>query len=465
LATPTVEPQDPIRTVSSDRTWQTLWTVFFAILLVASVIFGNAMGIAFGLMGLLAIGIARFWNRVALQKLTYERKFPQERVFFGDEIYMDLVLSNRKPIPLAWLDIEDQLPQGIMPSSAALRRNLQSGIDSLSHATAVAWYERIRWRYRIDVVGRGEYHIGPARMESGDPFGFFRSRKIASRLDTLVVYPKVYPLDEIGIPPARPLGEIRGGLEIFPDPSRPAGIREYVRGDPLKTIDWKATAKQQRLMVRTFEPSSTHTVIIAAAVDTMEPYWLSLSPEDLERVISIAASMALFISERQYSVGLFSNDMPVLSQRSMTVPPSSEPAHLHTILTALALTRPFAPNAMSSALLEQSRKFPFGSTIVLCTNIVTESLTLAIAELKQRGFRFTVLYTGAEVVENPPPDVLFYHLREHMDQMDAEERERKERESASEDGEDAEKGDGDDTETTAWDRLKDTVVGVGDEPA
>ena len=463
MATPTVEPQDPIRTVSSDRTWQTLWTVFFAVLLVASVIFGNAMGIAFGLMGLIAIGIARFWNRVALQKLTYERKFPQERVFFGDDIYMDLVLSNRKPIPLAWLDIEDQLPQGIMPSSAALRRNLQSGIDSLSHATAVAWYERIRWRYRIDVVGRGEYHIGPARMESGDPFGFFRSRKIASRLDTLVVYPKVYPLDDIGIPPARPLGEIRGGLEIFPDPSRPAGIREYVRGDPLKTIDWKATAKQQRLMVRTFEPSSSHTVIIAAAVDTMEPYWLSLSPEDLERVISIAASMALFISERQYSVGLFSNDMPVLSQRSMTVPPSSEPAHLHTILTALALTRPFAPNAMSSALLEQSRKFPFGSTIVLCTNIITQSLMLAIAELKQRGFRFTVLYTGAEVVENPPPDVLFYHLREHIDRIDEEERERKERESASEEGEDAEEGDGDDSETTAWDRLKDTVVGVGEE--
>jgi hypothetical protein len=120
---------------------------------------------------------------------------------------------------------------------------------------------------------------------------------------------------------------------------------------------------------------------------------------------------------------------------------------------------------MSSALLEQSRKFPFGSTIVLCTNIITESLTLAIAELKQRGFRFTVLYTGAEVVETPPPDVLFYHVREHIDQMDEEERERKERESASEEGEDGEEGDGDDTETTAWDRLKDTVVGVGDESA
>ena len=34
--------------VSSDRTWQTLWTTFFGVLLVASVIFGHSLGIAFG---------------------------------------------------------------------------------------------------------------------------------------------------------------------------------------------------------------------------------------------------------------------------------------------------------------------------------------------------------------------------------------------------------------------------------
>ena len=203
-------------------------------------------------------------------------------------------------------------------------------------------------------------------------------------------------------------------------------------------------------------------MIIAAAVDTMEPYWLSLSPDDLERVISIAASMALYISNSQYSMGLFSNDMPVLSQRSMTVPPSSEPEHLHTILTALALTRPFAPNAMSSALLEQSRKFPFGSTIVLCTNIITESIVLAITELRQRGFRFTVLYTGSDEVENPPPEVLFYDLRGHIDRIDEEERQRKERELSADDEEDE---GADEDAFSAWDRLKETVVGAGDEQA
>ena len=74
-----------------------------------------------------------------------------------------------------------------------------------------------------------------------------------------------------------------------------------------------------------------------------------------------------------------------------------------------------------------------------------------------------MLYTGAEPVENPPPEVLFYDLREHIDRIDEEERERKEREAASEDQEDAE--DAADSETSAWDRLKDTVVGVGDESA
>lgn len=424
------------------------------VLLVASIIFAHALGIAFGLMGLAAIGVARFWNRASLRKVTYERRFPQERVFFGDEIFMDLVVSNRKPVPLAWLTIHDQLPEGIMPHGASLNRNMQSGIDSLSHSTAMAWYERIRWRYRIDVIGRGEYQIGPARMESGDPFGFFRSRMIMSRLDALVVYPRVYALDEIGIPPARPLGDIRGGLEIFPDPSRPAGNREYVRGDPLKTIDWKSTAKQQKLMVRTYEPSSTHTVIIAMAVDTMEPYWLSNDPDDLERVISVAASMALYVSSRQYSMGLFSNDMPLNRERSMTVPPSSGPEHLHTVLTALALTRPFALSGMADALMEQSRKFPFGSTIILCTSLVTDSLVLAIGDLRRRGFRFTVLYTGKDELENPPPDVLFYDLREHIDFI---EQDGKENEAADRDGDDEIP----EADRTGLNELKDAAIGMG----
>ncbi len=451
MATPRVEPQYPIRTVSSDRKWQTLWTIFFVVLLAASIIFAHGLGIAFGLMGLAAIGVARFWNRASLQKVTYERTFPQERVFFGDEIFMDLVVSNRKPVPLAWLSMDDQLPEGVMPHGASLNRNIQSGIDSLSHSTAMAWYERIRWRYRIDVVGRGEYRIGPVRMESGDPFGFFRSRMIMTRSDVLVVYPRVYPLDEIGIPPARPLGDIRGGLEIFPDPSRPAGNREYVRGDPLKTIDWKSTAKQQKLMVRTYEPSSTHTVIIAMAVDTMEPYWLSNDADDLERVISVAASMAIYVSSRQYSMGLFSNDMPLSHERSMNVAPSSEPEHLHTVLTALALTRPFALSGMPDALMEQSRKFPFGSTIILCTSLVTDSLVLAIGDLRRRGFRFTVLYTGKDEVENPPPDVLFYELRGHIDRV-----EQDEKEDAAVDADDPAEVD-----PAGLDELKSSAVGMG----
>ena len=453
MATTRGEQLYPIYTVQKDRAWQTIWTVFFAILFVASVTFAHALGIAFGLMGLAAVAIAWFWNRVSLQKVTYERTFPQERVFYGDEIYMDLVLTNRKPVPLAWLSIDDQLPQGVMPYEGSLRRNLSSGIDSLSHSTAVAWYERIRWRYRINVVGRGEYRVGPARMESGDPFGFLRSRMIMTREDTLIVYPRVYPLDEIGISPARPLGDIRGGLEIFPDPSRPAGIREYVRGDPLKTIDWKSTAKQQKLMVRTFEPSSTHTVVIAAAVDTLEPYWLSKSPDDLERVISVAASMALYVSERQYSVGLFSNDMPVIGSRSMTVPPSTEPEQVHTVLTALALTRPFALASMSSSLLEQSRKFPFGSTIILCTNLVSESLVEAIAHLRRRGFKFTVLYTGEDEVENPPPDVFFYSLREHIDKIEEDE--------AAELRSDDEGESGEDTDQDSFAEAGESAVGSG----
>ena len=411
----------PIKIDSGDRRWQIIWAVFFSILLITSLTAAHSLGIVFGVLGLSAFGLGWAWNRLALRRIFYERNFSQNRFFYGDDIYLEIVLTNRKPVPLAWIKIEDDLPIGLATTDGELRRNLTSGIDSLQIASAAAWYERIRWKYELQVAGRGEYQVGPARVDSGDPFGFLRSQLTITKNDGLIVYPKVYPMEQLGILPARPLGDIRGGIEIFPDPSRPAGIRDYQVGDPLKTVDWKTTARVGKLMVKTFEPSSYHTVILAVAVDTAEPYWMSESPDDLERVISVAASMAIYIGDMEYSIGLYSNDMPLAPGRSMTIPPASEPEHLQNVLTSLALTRTFALGRMANELAEHSRKFPYGATIVLCAHLITEEMSETLRDLKRRGFRLTVLYTGEEELSGKLPEGIAFHpLREHIDRLEVE---------------------------------------------
>ena len=100
----------------------------------------------------------------------------------------------------------------------------------------------------------------------------------------------------------------------------------------MTTVAWKATAKVQRLQVRTYEPSITTTVVLVVAVDTREPYWDRYDRQDLERVITVAASMASYGVGREYATGLFTNDMPVQIRNPLTVPPGRGREQLRLLL-------------------------------------------------------------------------------------------------------------------------------------
>src|SRR5690349_5393664 len=62
---------------------------------------------------LFTAGLAWLWNRWALARVSYERTLSQQRAFPGDEIELTIRVANRKPLPLARLDIRDFIPTGL----------------------------------------------------------------------------------------------------------------------------------------------------------------------------------------------------------------------------------------------------------------------------------------------------------------------------------------------------------------
>ncbi|HJO82358.1 MAG TPA: DUF58 domain-containing protein, partial [SAR202 cluster bacterium] len=296
-----------------DQFWHDIWIILFVLLIIIGVFAGQGLVIGLGAMGLVVAGISWVWNKLSLEEVAYTRKISQSRVFIGEDTTLAITVTNRKPLPLGRLEITDEVPEELLVADAEISPSANPRYNVMRHTTSLAWYERISWEYKVTANHRGFYRIGPARLESGDLFGFFNSEARASDNDYLLVYPQVVPLPELGIPAVRPLGETRGGIAIFQDPSRPAGIRDYQLGDPLKTVDWKLSARMQRLQVRTFEPSSSFTVVLVVVVETAERSWEGYSPTNLERVITTAASLASYVSEKQYSLGLFSNGAPILT--------------------------------------------------------------------------------------------------------------------------------------------------------
>ena len=395
-----------------------VYLLFFIGLVALGMVLGQAVVIAFGVMGLVAGGAAWVWNRLSLEEVSYDRELSLRKIFVGEELSLTVALTNRKVVPLTWIHVDDDIPASFEVIEGDVRSNIKPGTESLSHSTSMAWYEKVSWNYRMRPTRRGFYRFGPTRMESGDPFGFLGSRSRTAGKDDVLVYPRVVPLEELGLPSIRPLGEVRGGIRLFNDPSRPSGLRAYEQGDPLKTVDWKATAKAQDLQVRTYEPSSSTNVILAVAVDTATPFWAAYEPVVLERVVTVAASVAAYASERKYNVGLLSNDLPIQGGRPLNVAPARGPEQLSLVLGALAIVRPYAIGPMYDQLADQSRRFPIGSTIVVCTAYLPPEFSATLQDLKGQGHKIVVLYAGEAARPNLGEGVLAYDLLDHLKSME-----------------------------------------------
>lgn len=217
------------------------WLFITFLLFIASLVFHQVPLLLISLLFLLSGGVARLWNRYCLSRVEYRRKLSASRVFFGEEVQLEVEVTNRKPLPLPWIQIDDEVPEEVTLLKG--RTSLSSKITRLflNNLLTLGWYHKVKRRYPMRCLQRGYFAFGPARLRSGDLFGFFRQEMEIPQVDYLMVYPRIVPLEKLGLPSKQPLGEILTKSYIFQDPTLTLGVREYNAGDSLNRIHWKST--------------------------------------------------------------------------------------------------------------------------------------------------------------------------------------------------------------------------------
>ena len=381
--------------------WQELWTAALIVLVVAGMLSGQSVLVAFGAMGLAMTAASWVWGRVSLQGVTYERILPRRRLFIGEEAPISIVVTNRKPVPLAWVTAHDGIPDAATLKGANVRRSVDPNSSVLEHSASIGLYERVRWDYTVRFGRRGYFRLGPARIESGDMFGLFDSRRRLDDAVAVLVYPRVLSLPDLGIDDGRPIGDSAGGPAIFADPSRPEGMREYRPGDGTGSIDWKTTARRGRLSVRTFGPSISSTVIVAVSVETSAQYWRGYSPDLTERAVTAAASLSAHFFSQGRSLGLISNGLTLASDRPAELSPSRSPSQLPAVLETLATLDSMPAGAMSAQLAARSQTLPPGTSVAVVTAYCDPNLLGALTDVGSRGHPTALIYVG----DDPPPQV------------------------------------------------------------
>ena len=387
---------------------------------VALALFAALIGLLFHQVGLTLLALLVLsaaaagwtWNRHSLRHVTFQRSFSERRLFLGETVDLTMHASNDKRLPISWLRIDDEYPLPVTLLEGPAQSSVKPDVAYLSSVMSLRWYESASWHYRLRCDQRGVYAFGPTKLQSGDPFGLFSSERLLTQQDWLVVYPAVKPVVGFVLPPKEPFGDSRAGQWIFEDPSRSAGIRDYAPGDGLKRIHWKATARQQRLQVKVFEPTATFQLVLFLDMATLPRPWHGSVPELLETGISLAASLASNAVSRRYQVGLLANGCWPQSDQPLKVLPSRTPNQLTRVLEALAAVSSVPTIAIETLLNKESAHLPWGATLVVITAVVSEDLLAVVGRLGASGRRLVLVCLTDDPLPFPMPGLLIEHVQE-----------------------------------------------------
>ena len=381
------------------------------ILVVGFVANRDAALLALGIGLFIIVGFSKWWMRLALEGVTYERSYDRTHVFSGEELTMTLTIENRKLLPLTWLYFRDEIP--VAPEHEGQLTVLASEITGsyvLQNTLSMNGYDRIRRTVKLRFPRRGFFEIGPVQYQSGDIFTLFTIDRQHSYLDSIVVYPKVYPLADLQLPAKELFGELNVRRSLFTDPIKTQGIRDYQPQDRFRDVHWKATARRGNLQTKVYDPTSGMTVVVFLNVATFARHWMGFEPEQLERAISVAASIASYAAEQKWGIGLIANGSVPGSDQPIRVAPGRSPDQLIRILEALAAVTEFATGSVELLMHVESRRLPWASTLVLVSAVVTEEILVSLFRLKAAGRRVVLISLANE----PPPQdtrgILIYHV-------------------------------------------------------
>jgi len=166
-----------------------------------------------------------------------------------------------------------------------------------------------RVRIGLRCTKRGAYLLRGFRVETGFPFGILRARRTFRDERQLLVLPKFSPLARLLLPTGRRYQP--GGValaSVIGESFEYLGNREYREGDNPRDIDWRATARMQRPIVR--EWVEEYMLRVAVILDTHVPKELARRElqerrEAFERAVSVAAAVSDYMARQDYLVDIF----------------------------------------------------------------------------------------------------------------------------------------------------------------
>ncbi|MFQ6127683.1 MAG: DUF58 domain-containing protein [Thermoplasmata archaeon] len=302
------------------------------------------------------------------------RSLDVKRLPEGDVIEVHIDVENRGP-RISMLEVYDVLPVDL------------SVKEGSNHFVAnLATNETSDFKYKIRCERKGKYTIGPTIMRSWSLMATSYHERIFPSEEVVTVIPRSEDIRKLKVSPRKTrmwFGQIRSrragiGTDFW-------GIKEYHSGDELRKINWKASARFDRLFCNQYEGERSGDAIII--LDAREESEVGVANKStVESGIRAAVSVASKILERRNRVGL-------IIQRDVLdwVYPAYGRKQLFRIIDALVQVRPGGRWPFEHVTWVVSRFFPAQSQIIIITPLIDKKAIDCVISLCARGHDILII--------------------------------------------------------------------------
>lgn len=271
------------------------FTLFFGIviLFVTAYFFQNLLWLAKLLFyGFVVVFIVDIWLLFRNKNGIYATRTLPEKFSNGDDNTIEIIISNSNTYTSS-VKVIDELP-------------VQLQIRDFLITTTLKPAEEKKLTYTLRPTSRGEYHFGHLNVFSQSPIKFISRKQMHSTGAMVPNYPSFLQLKKYefiaftnrlknyGLKKIRRIGHT---LEF-------EQIKNYVPGDDVRNINWKATAKRNQVMVNQYQDEKSqpvYSIIDTGRVMKMPFNRLSL----LDYAINSTLAISNIVMKKNDKAGMF----------------------------------------------------------------------------------------------------------------------------------------------------------------
>jgi uncharacterized protein (DUF58 family) len=266
----------------------------------------------------------------------------------SDQNTVHIRVENASPLPLR-LSLIDELPVQFQERGFERQLSLKAG-------------EEQTIGYELRPVERGEYAFGRINLFLATPLGLLERRMRQGEEDKVPVYPSILQMKQLELRALDRIAQHPGIKKI-----RRIGhsyefeqIKNYVRGDDYRSINWKASSRRNTLMVNQYEDERAqqiYSVIDKSRVMRMPFEGLSL----MDYAINASLALSNIALQKYDRAGLITFSDKI----GAALKSDSKPTQLHKILLALYKEEERPVEANYELLYYAARKLIKGRSLLL----------------------------------------------------------------------------------------------------